>query len=811
MATKTKASRAAKMAANNARIAAAQTKAGVSVERQAAANASALSSVNKVRASQGVAEQTAIGVPAAGRSGVLTIDQSTNEVKDAAGNTVATGTSLADAIAKQTQISSGSAPTVAGRPDLFAVAPGAKQEAKPFMDASTKTLVTPRVATEEELAAQAAGTLRSFNASRGLTYLDGETFKNLRSLLNESDLIRGPNGQIWLRQGLSPEQVRARAATSVADTVGGVTGGTIATDFTVDVPNAITTDTIDELMNTPVTESDFNTMMQEIQAQQDELLGLMVPSDAEQAIKAEVVDLKAQIEKTLTELSMGLNNVEDQPIAMQFITGQQASIERSANAKLQNLARLEQNLLYELGLEQEAREVEASVAQTKLGYLQTNLDVAFKVKQMLQQEEDSIFNRARALKQDAQSALSSILETMAGIDESDMTREQQKQLQDMAIAAGIPYSLLTAGLRNVKLQMNADATGDFDAPEIKKINGIDYQWNRSTGQWEEISVTDAPAELSQLSQSALELVDTLINHPGRAGATGASSLTPAMPGSDRADFESHLERFKALLSLENIQYLKGTGAMSDREFATLSSAAAALQGSMSEEGFLAELQRVQSELLSEQGMPTGGGFIPVDQSFDSVDSLIRGLEEKYPAVSDVVSRLRQKGWSDQSILEATELNGGLGAFSNDLSTSQNGSPLEIAQSYLGMNASDPKQAQTLAAFFETAGGFDIDPSTTAWCAAFMNSVLAASGIEGTGSLMAQSFLDFGTPVRTPSKGDIVVFERGASGSGKGHVGLVAGINSNGTLQVLGGNQSNSTSIETFKTDRVLGYRRINLS
>ena len=77
--------------------------------------------------------------------------------------------------------------------------------------------------------------------------------------------------------------------------------------------------------------------------------------------------------------------------------------------------------------------------------------------------------------------------------------------------------------------------------------------------------------------------------------------------------------------------------------------------------------------------------------------------------------------------------------------------------------------------------------------------------------MAQSFLKFGTSVSKPSKGDIVVFERGASGSGLGHVGIVAGVNQDGSLQVLGGNQNGSVNIQTFKTNRVLGYRRIDQS
>lgn len=423
-----------------------------------ASDASALASMNKIRAQQGLAPQTQVGVKAPSRSsstGPTTVDTKTNTVRDRQGNVLATGASLSEALAKQTQLSTGSAPSVAGRPDLYATAPGANQEVKPYYEASTRTTVTPTTATSAQLGQAAAGTLGSFNKAQGLTYLDGKTFKDLQPVLSESDLIRGPNGQVWLRQGLTPEQVSARKATAVAGT-GGAAGETLAPGFSVDVPDTISTDTVSALTETPVTETDFNQMLAQMQAKQDELLGLLAPGADEIATKKKINDIRDQAEKTLVELSMGLNNVEDQPIAMQFITGQQASIQRSADAKIQNMARIEKNLLSELGLEQEARKVKASVAETQLGYLQTNLDVAFKVKQLMQQQEDSVFNRTMALKTSAQSTLTTMLDAMKGMDESDLTADQQKQLQDMAIAAGIPYSLVTEGMKAVKHQLMFD-------------------------------------------------------------------------------------------------------------------------------------------------------------------------------------------------------------------------------------------------------------------------------------------------------------------------------------------------------------------
>lgn len=143
-----------------------------------------------------------------------------------------------------------------------------------------------------------------------------------------------------------------------------------------------------------------------------------------------------------------------------------------------------------------------------------------------------------------------------------------------------------------------------------------------------------------------------------------------------------------------------------------------------------------------------------------------------------------------------------------------GSPLEIATAFLGADERDPESVRVLSAFFKESGGVDANPATTAWCAAFVNAVLGRAGLGGTGALNAQSFLNYGTAVDQPQIGDIVVFERGPKGGWQGHVGIVAGFEGD-RLQVLGGNQSTSESagrgvtvnINSFDTDRVLGYRR----
>lgn len=110
----------------------------------------------------------------------------------------------------------------------------------------------------------------------------------------------------------------------------------------------------------------------------------------------------------------------------------------------------------------------------------------------------------------------------------------------------------------------------------------------------------------------------------------------------------------------------------------------------------------------------------------------------------------------------------------------------------------------------------VDPVVTEWCAAFVNSVLAEQGIEGSASihahpLLARSFLDWGQAVSVHSvqPSDIVVFPRGTEGW-QGHVGfyvdtvVVEGIE---YWAILGGNQQNSVNIALYDPNRALAVRR----
>lgn len=136
------------------------------------------------------------------------------------------------------------------------------------------------------------------------------------------------------------------------------------------------------------------------------------------------------------------------------------------------------------------------------------------------------------------------------------------------------------------------------------------------------------------------------------------------------------------------------------------------------------------------------------------------------------------------------------------------SPIEVAAGYLGLSESRDQDNITLSRFISQAAGIEINPAKTAWCAAFVDAVLHKSNLGGgTGKLNARSYLNWGVPVDTPRRGDVVVFSRGDPNGWQGHVGFFEGYDSNGNIRVLGGNQGNQVSVTSYNPNRLLGFRR----
>jgi uncharacterized protein (TIGR02594 family) len=130
--------------------------------------------------------------------------------------------------------------------------------------------------------------------------------------------------------------------------------------------------------------------------------------------------------------------------------------------------------------------------------------------------------------------------------------------------------------------------------------------------------------------------------------------------------------------------------------------------------------------------------------------------------------------------------------------------LSLAASQMGLSETGQRAA---IQDYLTTGGANLDPATTAWCAAFVNSTLQQTGVQGTGSNMARSFLDWGQSVDQPQEGDVAVFSRGDPSGPYGHVGFFKGYDDQGNVLVLGGNQGDAVSISPYPRESLLGFRR----
>jgi uncharacterized protein (TIGR02594 family) len=97
---------------------------------------------------------------------------------------------------------------------------------------------------------------------------------------------------------------------------------------------------------------------------------------------------------------------------------------------------------------------------------------------------------------------------------------------------------------------------------------------------------------------------------------------------------------------------------------------------------------------------------------------------------------------------------------------------------------------------------------TAWCSAFVNFVMKQAGYKGTNSAGADSWMHWGAGVGSLSNartGDIVVLHDSA---GREHVGFLVR-SGNGTVTLLGGNQSNQVkeSVYSLSSHQIMAIRR----
>jgi uncharacterized protein (TIGR02594 family) len=130
--------------------------------------------------------------------------------------------------------------------------------------------------------------------------------------------------------------------------------------------------------------------------------------------------------------------------------------------------------------------------------------------------------------------------------------------------------------------------------------------------------------------------------------------------------------------------------------------------------------------------------------------------------------------------------------------------MEAAWGYIGVKETAGKGATAeIVGMYAKAGHAEVSSDEVPWCAAFVGGCLKDASLPNTGSLLARSYLEYGTKLDAPKVGAIAIFKRGAPPSG--HVAFVTGWG-NGSIRVLGGNQGDKVCEANYPLDSLLGLR-----
>lgn len=85
-----------------------------------------------------------------------------------------------------------------------------------------------------------------------------------------------------------------------------------------------------------------------------------------------------------------------------------------------------------------------------------------------------------------------------------------------------------------------------------------------------------------------------------------------------------------------------------------------------------------------------------------------------------------------------------------------------------------------------------------WCACYMDTVLARSGLRPHGSNLARDFAQYGESAQPGAVGSIMVMAN--------HIGVVVGECDNGQVQIVSGNYANQVAVGCYSPNQAIAWR-----
>lgn len=316
----------------------------------------------------------------------------------------------------------------------------------------------------------------------------------------------------------------------------------------------------------------------------------------ERAQQARLNDIIAQQANLAASEQLGLNKIKDQAIAMPFVTGQSASLQRSVAGQMGALEAQGTPLVNQLAMAQANRQSMADRAKAEL---------------------EIIKNQQAALKPTTTEVGGTLIQYNPATGQyTEVYRAPGEAAKPIALGEG---QILVDPITGERIASGLPKTTTAEFGKTQIINGEMYQQDPITGAWSKVDLGNAPSAAKiETAQSVVALAQSILNDNKFNAVFGPiSSRIPTLSG-ETATLEANIERLKSLLTIENVGIMKGV--LSDSDMRVLSSAAAALNTGMGEAGARKEIQRIITDMqdrISKAGQSGGGNSDPLGLGFNS--------------------------------------------------------------------------------------------------------------------------------------------------------------------------------------------------
>jgi uncharacterized protein (TIGR02594 family) len=131
--------------------------------------------------------------------------------------------------------------------------------------------------------------------------------------------------------------------------------------------------------------------------------------------------------------------------------------------------------------------------------------------------------------------------------------------------------------------------------------------------------------------------------------------------------------------------------------------------------------------------------------------------------------------------------------------------MAIAKDEIGVRQFPPGQSNPRITEYHSDTNIRGYDDKASWCSSFVNWCFAQTGILGTASALARSWIEWGEPLEMPLPGCVTILTREDPNSWKGHVGFYLRSDDH-YVYLLGGNQIGEVREHYYPISSVLGYR-----